>query len=93
MYKRQAWASTKVKEPHEAVMAATMLMLHTGLSEAVPDSVLEIIFLKVRTPKELSAAISKAGKAFREMAEELEVAIEKEMRKEEDVSEIDLEFY
>jgi|CZCA01.1.fsa_nt_gi hypothetical protein len=89
----QAWASTKVKEPHEAVMAATMLMLHTGLSEAVPDSVLEIIFLKVRTPKELSAAISKAGKAFREMAEELEVAIEKEMRKEEDVSEIDLEFY
>jgi len=91
----QAWASTKVKEPHEAVMAATMLMLHTGLSEAVPDSVLEIIFLKVKTPKELSAAISKAGKAFREMAEELETAIEKEVRTEKlkEIDEIDLELY
>jgi len=91
----QAWASTKVKEPHEAVMAATMLMLHTGLSEAVPDSVLEIIFLKVKTPKELSTAISKAGKAFREMAEELETAIEKEVRTEKlkEIDEIDLELY
>jgi len=91
----QAWASTKVKEPHEAVMAATMLMLHTGLSETVPDSVLEIIFLKVKTPKELSTAISKAGKAFREMAEELETAIEKEVRTEKlkEIDEIDLELY
>lgn len=94
----QAWASTKVKESHEAVMAGAMLMLHTGMADVVPDSVLEVIFLKVKTPKELSAAISKAGKAFREMAEELEVAIEQEIKTEkekvaEEMDEIDLELF
>lgn len=77
----QAWAGTKTKELHEAVMAATMLMLYGGFSESVTDSVLEMVFLKVKTPKELSAAITTSGKAFREMAEELETAIEKNVER------------
>jgi hypothetical protein len=91
----QAWADTKTKDMQESVMAGAMLMLYCGLSDSVPDSVLETIFLKVKTSRELSMAITKAGKVFREMAEELEETIEKNMEKEkeEKIDEMELEIY
>jgi len=86
----QAWASTKAKEIHEAVIAAAMFLLYTGNAKTVSDSVLETVFLKVKTPKMISHAIAKAGSAFREMAKEFEEFVSRRFEKEIQAEDIEL---
>jgi len=86
----QAWASTKAKEIHEAVMAAAMFLLYTGNAKTVSDSVLETVFLKAKTPKTISHAITKAGSVFREMAKEFEEFVSRKFEKEIQAEDIEL---
>jgi len=86
----QAWADSKTKEIHEAVMAAAMFLLYTGHAKTVSDSVLETVFLKAKTPKAISHAITKAGSAFREMAKEFEGFVSRKFEKEIQAEDIEL---
>ena len=86
----QAWADSKTKEIHEAVMAATMFLLYTGHAKTVSDSVLETVFLKAKTLKAISHAITKAGSTFREMAKEFEEFISRNFEKEIQAEDIEL---
>lgn len=86
----QAWASTKAKEIHEAVIAAAMFLLYTGNAKTVSDSVLETVFLKAKTPKAISHAITKAGATFREMAKEFEEFVSRKFEKEIQAEDIEL---
>jgi len=86
----QAWASTKAKEIHEAVIAAAMFLLYTGNAKTVSDSVLETVFLKAKTLKAISHAITKAGSAFREMAKEFEEFVSRKFEKEIQAEDIEL---
>lgn len=86
----QAWADSKTKEIHEAVMAAAMFLLYTGHAKTVSDSVLETVFLKAKTLKAISHAITKAGSTFREMAKEFEEFISRKFEKEIQAEDIEL---
>jgi len=86
----QAWADSKTKEIHEAVMAAAMFLLYTGHAKTVSDSVLETVFLKAKTLKAISHAITKAGSAFREMAKEFEEFVSRRFEKEIQAEDIEL---
>ena len=78
----QAWANTKTQNFAECVMSAAMFMLHSGYSDSISEEVLETVFLKVRSQRELSSAITKAGNTFRDMFSEFEQYAIKEIEEE-----------